>query len=56
MTGFVTALTGTDGITSANLWGEVTTAAPLIVTMFLFAFGFAVVRRLLKGKGRTVKM
>lgn len=38
MSGLVTELTGTNGITSANLWTEVTQAAPLIIGIFIFAF------------------
>lgn len=54
---FVSALispaSGT-GITSTALWGEVTNAAPLIITIFVFAFGYKVVRRVLK-KGSSGK-
>lgn len=49
MSGFVTALTGTDGITSSNLWTEVTSASPLIIGIFIFAFGYYVVRKVVKG-------
>lgn len=49
MSGFVTELTGTNGITSANLWTEVTSAAPLIIGIFIFAFGYYVVRKVVKG-------
>lgn len=55
MSGMVTALTGTDGITSSNLWTEVTAAAPLIIGIFIFAFGYRVVKKVIKGgaKGKV---
>lgn len=49
MQGFVTALTGTDGITAANLWSGVTAVAPIIVIGVLFAFGLRMVRKVVKG-------
>lgn len=56
MSTLVTALTGTNGITSATLWGEVAAAAPLMITLFIFAFGFRVVKKLYnngsKGKAK----
>lgn len=48
MSQFVTALTGEGGITSAKLWADVATAAPLIVLIFGFVFGYHVVRKVLK--------
>lgn len=54
MTDFVTALTGTNGITSANVWSELSTAAPIITAMFLLAVGVYVVRRAIK-KGSKLK-
>lgn len=55
MSSFVTALTGTDGITASNLWTNVVDAAPLITVAVLFAFGFAIIRRVVKGisKGKA---
>lgn len=55
MSGMITALTGTDGITSSALWTEVTAAAPLIIGIFIFAFGYRVVRKVLKSgsKGKV---
>lgn len=54
MAGFITALTGTDGITSANLWAQITPAAGFLGAMVIFAFGYRVIRRLIakasKGK------
>ena len=48
MSNFVTALTGEGGISSATLWADVTTAVPIIVMIFGFAFGYHVVRKVLK--------
>lgn len=45
---FVTALTGEGGISSASLWSDVTIAVPLIVMIFGFAFGYHVVKKVLK--------
>lgn len=46
---FITALTGSDGITAANLWASVTAVAGLIVIGVLFAFGLRMVRKVVKG-------
>lgn len=51
MGNFVSALTNPtsgDGITSSALWGEVANAAPLIIGIFIFAFGYRVVKKVLK--------
>lgn len=55
MSGMITALTGEGGITSSALWTEVTAAAPLIIGIFIFAFGYRVVRKVLKSgsKGKV---
>lgn len=52
MAGFITALTGTDGITSANLWAQITPAAGFIAAMVIFAFGLYIIRKLVKGAGK----
>lgn len=53
MSDFITAITNsTSGITSATLWGDVTSAAPLIVLVTTFAFGYYVVRKLVKGTSK----
>lgn len=52
MAGFITALTGTDGITSANLWAQITPAAGFIAAMVIFAFGLYIIRKLIKGAGK----
>lgn len=52
MAGFLTALTGTDGVTSANLWAQITPAAQTIGAIVIFAFGYYVVRKIIKGASR----
>lgn len=52
MAGFLTALTGTDGVTSANLWAQITPAAGTIGAIVIFAFGYYVVRKIVKGASR----
>ena len=55
MAGFITAITGTDGISSANLWAQITPAAAFLGTIVIFAFGYRVIRKLISGasKGRA---
>jgi len=55
MSGFVTALTGNDGISSSTMWSDVTACVPFIVIIFAFAFGYRILRKLLKGgsKGKV---
>lgn len=55
MAGFITAITGTDGITSANLWAQITPAGGFLAALVIFAFGYRVIRRLISGasKGRA---
>ena len=50
MTGFITALT--TGITSDTLWAEVTKAAPFIIGCVIFAFGYYIVKKLVKGSSK----
>lgn len=52
MAGFLTALTGTDGVTSANLWAQITPAAATIGAIVIFSFGYYVVRKIVKGASR----
>lgn len=47
MSSFVSALTA--GITADSMWGAVAPFAPLMIILFLFAFGYYVYRRLTKG-------
>lgn len=55
MEGFITALTGADGISANALWSTVTNVVPMIVVAVLFALGFGIVRRMTKGvsKGKV---
>lgn len=46
MAAFITALT--TGITSDVLWTEITKAAPFLITIFVVAVGYRIVRKLLK--------
>lgn len=49
MQAFITALTGTNGISADALWGAVTACAGIIVIGVLFAFGYRMVKKVLKG-------
>lgn len=55
MGGFITALTGADGVTSANLWAQITAAAGFLGAVVIFAFGYRVVRKIVSGvsKGKA---
>lgn len=55
--GFIDGLTSSStGVTGAGLWDQITPAIPFIVTMFLFAFGYGVVRKVLRrgSKGKSI--
>ena len=43
MSGFISALT--TGITSDILWTEITKAAPFVITIFVVAVGYRVLKR-----------
>jgi len=53
MSAFITALQTT--LTGANLWGEISGLAPWLASIVLFAFGYYVFRKSLKGvsKGKA---
>ncbi len=53
MSGFITALTGADGISSSTFWTEITAAAPLIVILVGVSFGYYVLRKTIKGASRA---
>lgn len=55
MADFITAITGSSGISSDALWAEATKAAPLIVIIFIFAFGYRILKKALKSgsKGKV---
>lgn len=50
MSGFITALQ--TNLTSANLWGELAAAGAFIGLMVIFAFGYRVVRKVIKGSSK----
>lgn len=52
MTTFITALTGENGVTSANLWAQVTPAAGFLAALVIFAFGYRVIRKIISGASR----
>lgn len=52
MGGFITALTG--GISSDTLWSEITKAAPFVITIFVVAVGYRILRRVIN-KGSKLK-
>lgn len=47
MSAFISALT--TGITSDTIWTEIAKAAPFVITIFVVAIGYRVLRKLLKG-------
>lgn len=56
MSGFITALTAAEGgLTSANMWTEAAGAATLIASIAIFAFGYRIIRKVVKGgsKGKV---
>lgn len=52
MSSFITAITGTNGLTASTMWTEVSNAVPLIVGVATFSLGFYIVRKLIKGFGK----
>lgn len=52
MSGFISALT--TGISSDILWAEITKAAPFLITIFVVAVGYRLVRRIVN-KGSKLK-
>lgn len=44
----------TTGITSNTLWAEITKVAPFVVTIFVVAVGYFILRRVIK-KGSRLK-
>lgn len=43
MAGFITALTGENGITAASIWAEITPIVPFVVTLIGVKLGYHVV-------------
>lgn len=52
MSGFITALN--TGITSDTLWAEITKAAPFVITVFVVAVGYRILKRVIS-KGSKLK-
>ncbi len=52
MAGFISALT--TGITSDILWTEITKAAPFVITVFVVAVGYRILKRVIN-KGSKLK-
>ena len=52
MADFVTAITATGKLTSASMWTEAAHAVDLIVAIAVFAFGYNIVRRVIKGAAK----
>lgn len=46
MAGFVSALA--EGLTADAMWGSITPFAPIIISVFIFAFAYYVYRRVTK--------
>lgn len=40
------------GLSATAMWGAIADAAPLIITLVLFALAFYIVRKLIKGAGK----
>ena len=53
MGSFISALTGTNGITANSLWGVLTELVPYLVIIVPVALGFYFVRKLIKGTSRA---
>lgn len=50
MSAFITALT--TGITSDTIWTEITKAAPFVISIFVVAVGYRILKRVLKNGSR----
>lgn len=56
MSDFLTKLTATEGgVTSDNLWAQITPAAGTLALVVIFAFGYRVARKIVSGvsKGKA---
>lgn len=53
MSAFISALTGTNGISAASFWGVLTDLVPLLVIVIPVALGFYFVRKLIKGTAKA---
>lgn len=55
MGGFVTALTGENGISASAIWSEISPAAPYVVTLILVKIGYNFVSGLINNTSRVSK-
>lgn len=55
MQGFISGLTGSDGITAANVWGAITPAAGFAAALVLIKIGYNFVTGLLNNSTRPNK-
>lgn len=53
MSGFISALTGTNGVTANSLWAVLTDLVPYLVIIIPVALGFYFVRKLIKGTAKA---
>lgn len=55
MTGFISNLTGTEGINQTTLWGAIVPVATTVAMVVIFALSYRVLRKLVKGvsKGKA---
>lgn len=53
MSGFIEALTGTNGVTANSLWAVLTELVPYLVIIIPVALGFYFVRKLIKGTAKA---
>ena len=53
MDSFITALTGSDGITANSLWGVLSSLVPYLKIIIPVALGFFLIRKLIKGTSKA---
>ena len=56
MSGFISALTGTNGITASTFYGVLTDMVPFLVVIIPVSLGFYFIRKALKGAGNKAKL
>lgn len=53
MSSFISALTGTNGISASTFYGVLTDLVPLLVVLIPVALGFYFFRKLIKGSAKA---
>lgn len=53
MAGFITAITGEQGLSAATFYGVLTDMVPLLVILIPVALGFYFIRKLIKGSAKA---